>query len=206
MKMQSQFTVPSTPEQVFPLFLDPAVMRTCIPGCEELERVDDRTFRGRLVNAVAHVRFNAAFSAHVESIEEPHRVKALLKGEDNRLGSSIKIDALLGVQPDPAGSLVGYEMDLALWGKLGRLGESVFRRRTAEVEAHFVRHFSAAATGTPIETAGAPGGPDTVDSPASSVGFPVPAERRLAPAAGRRRPSWLRRVATWFRSRRKRRV
>ncbi|MGH3366734.1 MAG: CoxG family protein [Nocardioidaceae bacterium] len=189
MKMQSQFTVPSAPERVFPLFLDPAVMRTCIPGCEELERVDDKTFRGRLVNVVAHVRFNATFSAHLESIEEPRQVKALLKGEDNRLASSIKVDALLGVQPDPAGSLVGYEMELALWGKLGRLGESVVRRRTAEVEDHFVKYFSAAATGTPIETLATTG---------------LPQEPSTPDGAAARPRSWWQRLRAWFRARRRR--
>ena len=58
MKLSSQFAVASPPEHVFPLFLDADVMRECLPGCEELVRVDDATFRGRLVSNVAHVRFN----------------------------------------------------------------------------------------------------------------------------------------------------
>jgi carbon monoxide dehydrogenase subunit G len=152
MKLSSQFSVPATPERVFPLFLDPDVMRLCIPGCEELLRVDETNFRGRLVNDVAHVRYNATFSAHVESIDPPHLVTAVLKGEDNRLGSSIKIDALLGVRPvDETASMVDYELDVALWGKLGRLGESIVRRRTAEVQEQFVERFSAAVTRNGID-------------------------------------------------------
>jgi carbon monoxide dehydrogenase subunit G len=152
MKLSSQFSVPATPERVFPLFLDPDVMRRCIPGCEELLRVDEMNFRGRLVNVVAHVRFNATFSARVESIDPPHLVTAVLKGEDNRLGSSIKIDALLGVRSvDETASLVDYELDVALWGKLGRLGESIVRRRTAEVQEQFVERFSAAVTRNGID-------------------------------------------------------
>jgi carbon monoxide dehydrogenase subunit G len=130
------------------------------------------TFRGRLVNVVAHVRFNATFSAHVESIDPPHRVTAVLKGEDNRLGSSIKIDALLGVRPvDETASLVNYELDVALWGKLGRLGESIVHRRTAEVEAQFVERFSAAVTRNGINASsdGRPVVPDVTEQDASAV-------------------------------------
>lgn len=195
MKLASQFTVPSPPERVFPLFLDAAVMRECLPGCEELVRVDDETFRGRLVSSVAHVRFNAAFSAQLLSVEEPHSVKALLKGEDNRLGSSIQVDAALGVQPDAAGSRVEYRMDLAIWGKIGRLGESIVRRRTAEVEAQFVERFTAAASATSDPAAAAaaaarPAAPAAAPAEAAmataSASAPVATATREAPVEEQR--------------------
>ncbi|TDV41096.1 CoxG family protein [Actinophytocola oryzae] len=152
MKLASEFSVPAAPATVFPLFFDPEVMRGLIPGCEELVRVDDRTYRGRLVNEVAHVRFAAGFSAAVQSVtdEETKEVTAVLKGEDRRLGSSIKIDARLSVRPDGDASVIGYEMDMALWGKLGRLGEPIIRRRSREVELEFARSL-AAACGAPAE-------------------------------------------------------
>jgi uncharacterized protein len=156
MKLASEFSVPASPEKVFPLFFDPDTMRGCIPGCEELERVDERTYRGRLVNEVAHVRFSAGFSAAVQSVTDDaptKEVTALLKGEDRKLGSSIKIDARLRVRPDDDtadGSVIGYEMDMALWGKLGRLGEPIIRRRSREVELEFARSL-AIACGAPVE-------------------------------------------------------
>jgi hypothetical protein len=64
-------------------------------------------------------------------------------------------------------------MDMALWGKLGRLGESIFRRRTAEVEKQFVAAFSQACTsGLPVAV------PDQVPAvvePAPTAGTPTPA-------------------------------
>jgi uncharacterized protein len=198
MRLSSEFAVPATPGRVFPLFLDADVMRSCIPGCEELVRVDETTFRGRLVNVVAHVRFNAAFTVTLQAVEEPSRVQALLKGEDNRLGSSVNVGAELRVRPDGDGSLVGYEMDLALWGKIGRLGESIVRRRTAEVEAQFVTSFTAAVTDA---GAAAP----AVESPAP---LPPPSavatQERVPATAAAQQPSgpparglWSRLVAWW---------
>jgi len=152
MKLASEFSVPAAPAKVFPLFFDPEVMRGCIPGCEELVRVDDKTYKGRLVNEVAHVRFSAGFSATIQSVtdEEVKEVAAVLKGEDRRLGSSIKIDARLSVRPDGDASVIGYQMDMALWGKLGRLGEPIIRRRSHEVEQEFARSL-AIACGVPAE-------------------------------------------------------
>src|SRR5262245_24369532 len=153
MKLASEFSVPAAPAKVFPLFFDPEVMRGCIPGCEELVRVDDSTYKGRLVNEVAHVRFSAGFSAAIQSVAdgETKEVVAVLKGEDRKLGSSIKIDARLSVRPDgDDASVIGYQMDMALWGKLGRLGEPIIRRRSREVEVEFARSL-AIACGAPEE-------------------------------------------------------
>ncbi|WP_049569439.1 CoxG family protein [Streptomyces sp. SBT349] len=178
MKLSSQFTVPAEPEQVFTLFLDADVMRDSIPGCTELVRVNDETYRGRLQNVIAHVRFNAGFTARIVSIDTPRQVDALLQGEDRKLGSSIKIDARLSVRPDPAGSLVGYQMEMALWGKIGRLGEAIVRRRSVEMERQFVERFGAACAADAVShAAGAPGGAEAIAAGA------VTAEATAADAA-----------------------
>jgi uncharacterized protein len=144
MKLSSSFWVPAAPERVFAHFLDPESMRACVPGCQELVKVDDTHYRGTLVNEVAHVRFSAGFTAEITEQAGPGEVKALLRGEDRRLGSSIKIEAALAVNEDGAAdsSRVEFGLDVALWGKIGRLGESIVRRRTEEVERQFAADFS----------------------------------------------------------------
>jgi uncharacterized protein len=144
MKLSSSFWVPAAPDRVFAHFLDPDSMRACVPGCQELEKVDDTHYRGTLVNEVAHVRFSAGFTAEITEQAGPGQVKALLRGEDRRLGSSIKIEAALAVNEDGAAdsSRVEFGLDVALWGKIGRLGESIVRRRTEEVERQFAADFS----------------------------------------------------------------
>lgn len=145
MRISSSFSLPAAPNEVFDRFLDPDTMKSCIPGCNELERLDESHYSGQLVNEVAHVRFNARFAAEIVEMDRPRLVRAVLTGEDRRLGSSLKLTASLAVEPDgESDSAVSYEMDLALWGKLGRLGEPIIRRRSAEVERDFVTGFQTA--------------------------------------------------------------
>lgn len=180
MKLASEFSVPAAPEKVFPLFFDPETMRGCIPGCAELTRVDEATYRGRLVNEVAHVRFSAGFSAAVQSVSEETATKevtAVLRGEDRKLGSSIKIDARLSVRPDGDASVIGYEMDMALWGKLGRLGEPIIRRRSREVELEFARSL-AIVCGAPVEEL-----PPSKAEKKKAARAVAPTEHTAAPAA-----------------------
>ena len=171
MKLGSSFVVPAERSRVFACFLEPDAMRASIPGCAELERVDATHYRGRLVNEIAHVRFSAGFSAEITGMAEPEEVRAVLRGEDRRLASSIRIDALLSVRvagDDKAD--VSYELDLAIRGKIGRMGESIIRRRSAEVERQFVEAFSRVCAGEPV--------PAAAPAPAAS-----PSPRAAAPAA-----------------------
>jgi len=142
-KLGSSFPVPAARDRVFAHFLDPDSMRACVPGCVELVRVDDTHYQGKLVNEISHVRFSAGFTAEITELSAPAQVRALLRGEDRKLGSSIKVDATLAVQDEgPASSLVEFGLDLALWGKIGRMGESIVRRRSEEVQRQFVADFS----------------------------------------------------------------
>lgn len=160
MKLSSSFPVPAASDKVLTLFLDPQTMQACIPGCEELVQVDDTHYSGSLVNEVAHVKFKAGFTAEITSLTtpadttQPSIVTAVLKGEDRRLGSTIRVEATLTVSPEntaaSGSSVVAYDFELAMWGKLGRLGESVIRRRTTEVEKQFAEALTAVCSGQPV--------------------------------------------------------
>ena len=196
MKLSSQFDLPAAPDKVVALFFDPATMCACLPGCEELEQVDDKTFRGVLTNEVAHVKFRAGFTAEIASVEHDDAtggsvVTAVLKGEDRRLGSTIKVDARMAIDPAGDGSRVTYELEMAMWGKLGRLGESVIRRRSVEVERQFSEALAAVCAGKPIPHLQEPAKEPrkkTLEAPPVSVEANVsePGTAPLSPSTNRR--------------------
>ncbi|MBH0776342.1 CoxG family protein [Nocardia bovistercoris] len=161
MKIASSFTVPAAADKVLTLFLDPATMQACVPGCEELTQSDETHYQGVLVNEVAHVKFRARFNAEITSTtasadtSEPAVVRAVVRGEDRRLGSTMKVTATLTITPLSSGAEadrceVAYEFELAILGKLGRLGEAVIRRRATEVEKQFAEALTAVSTGQPV--------------------------------------------------------
>lgn len=196
MKVGSSFPVPAARDRVFAHFLDPNSMRACVPGCVELARIDHAHYRGALVNEIAHVRFSAAFTAELTELSAPARVRALLRGEDRKLGSSIKVDASLAVrEAAPAASSVDFELDLALWGRLGRLGESIIRRRSEEVQRQFVADFArVCAAGPP-----GPGNPVVRELLTSPRPAPTPTDDRTDHPG---RPRWWRRLLALFSRRR----
>jgi carbon monoxide dehydrogenase subunit G len=141
MDLGSTFVVPAPSSVVFAALLDPEVMRACITGCEELEQLSATSYRGRMRSEIAHVRFDAAFSANIADLEVPTRLHALLQGEDKRIASSIRIDASLQLSEAASATTLSYKLELALWGRIGRLGEAIVRRRSAEVQEQFEAAF-----------------------------------------------------------------
>ncbi|MBO0848012.1 MAG: hypothetical protein J2P20_01005 [Pseudonocardia sp.] len=198
MRLESSFSVPVARDRVFEHFLDPDSMRACVPGCVELVRVDDTHYRGTLVNEIAHVRFSAGFTAEITELTAPAEVRALLRGEDRQLASSIKVDAALAVRDAASGSSeVDFGLDLALWGRIGRLGESIIRRRSEEVRLQFVDDFSRVC-------AAGPPGPDNpaVRELLAPAAEPTTGQTGPDAAGATRRPSWWRRLLALFTGRR----
>lgn len=228
MKLESEFVIDAPDHQVFDNFLNPDILGPCIPGCESLEQVDETHYSGVLINEVAHVKFRAAFSVTITEMTRPSRVVAEMSGEDNRLASSLKVDATLNVAPrDDGASDVHYTMNVVLWGKLGRMGEAIIRRKTADIEREFVKRFTAAcaagatsATAAPADatlgTAAAPAAtaeapplrtPTTAAAQAGAAqktvaATGVTAQPRPAGSATRRavpaKRSWWQRLFGWF--------
>ncbi len=138
MRISSEFVVGANPSYVFETLLDPLVMRDCIPGCTELFMTDETHYKGKLTSEIAHVKFNADFVAELTELDKFKNIKVVLSGDDRKLATAINVVIALEVVPIEKGSKVRYDMDLAIRGRLGRLGEPIIRRRSAEVERDFV--------------------------------------------------------------------
>jgi len=176
-------------------------MGQCIPGCEDLEKIDETHYRGRLTNQVAHVKFNARFVAEISELDRPNRIQAILTGEDRRLSSSIKVTATLTIEPNDSGASVGYQMELALWGKLGRLGESIVRRRSLEVEREFISALTLACTNEPALSPISTKSAEQTASTAVSAQLPTTPSVPAPPtsAAKPRQQNWFAKLISFFR-------
>ncbi len=199
MLISSNFIIDAQPSHVFDTLLDPKVLIKCIQGCQELERLDETHYRGRITNEVAHVKFNARFVAEITELKHPSYIQAVLNGEDRHLGSSIKVTIALTLEQTEAGTAVGYQMEIALWGKLGRLGESIVRRRSLEFERDFIAELSRACI-QPEYTPGPTLAQQEV--PAAKTGqilAPQAALQSSASVVMSRRRGWFARLVAFFR-------
>ncbi|MBO4226841.1 CoxG family protein [Bradyrhizobium neotropicale] len=118
--------VAADPDVVWRLALDPATLKACIPGCEDLERMDGQTYRASMVAKVGPVKARFSGQVVIDAGELPHACRLAGEGSGGIAGFA-RGSALIHVDRDEGGSRLTYEAVVEIGGKMASLGERLFR-------------------------------------------------------------------------------
>jgi carbon monoxide dehydrogenase subunit G len=117
---------------------DPVSLAACIPGCKELVEVSPGIYSAVLTNEVAFITLSFKVRVEVLKIEAPDTIEAKISGETIGLVGRVTANAALGLsEVGPAQTDIRYTANISLAGRLGGLGEPVFRAKSAEVSKQF---------------------------------------------------------------------
>jgi carbon monoxide dehydrogenase subunit G len=140
-----EFVVGVDRETAFGFVGDAARVAKCIPGCTDLLELSPGRYSAVLTNEVAFITLRFKVIVEVVKIEPPNGIEAKVTGET--IGLAGRVTANAGLQLSEAGpktTEVRYTSNVALAGKLGGLGEPVFRAKSAEVARQFGLNLKAA--------------------------------------------------------------
>lgn len=140
MEFTGEFTATATPEQIWDIITDPEELTQCIPGAEEIERVDDDTYTGTITQSVAG--FTLSLSGEVEITEQDpyERMAATVSAGDNSAGTWTKVSADMSIDLVASGeeTTLSYTVTADVKGKLASLGSSLVRPKVkADIEEYF---------------------------------------------------------------------
>jgi len=116
----------------------PEQLAQCIPGCTDLQEIGPNRYSAKLTNSVSFVKLSFKVVVEITKIEPPDAIDATITGE--AMGVVGRLSATAGVRladTGPTSTLVTYTVDLGLTGKLGGLGQSVFRAKSEELGRQF---------------------------------------------------------------------
>ena len=140
MVIESSFSVQAPQQRVWDFLIDPTQMVACVPGCSKVEQVGENTYRATMTAKVAYITFSAATEVTITHMDPPRELESVARGEDKRLGSNMQLTATLRLSPQGEDATeVAYRADVSLWGKLGTLGEPVFRQKATQMSREFVQ-------------------------------------------------------------------
>jgi uncharacterized protein len=202
MTMTGEATLPAGRPKVWALLNDPEVLKSCIPGCESLERTGDNGFAAVVRTKIGPV--SATFRGKVELSDIVPQVGYTIKGEgEGGVAGFAKGGAKVSLADAPGGTLLKYDVEATVGGKMAQLGSRLVDGVAKSMADKFFANFAALA-GAGAELAAAQ---STAEAPAATpapqpVG-PAAAQRavaRPAPAAPATNTSWFRRIWEWFMS------
>ncbi len=143
MRFTGEFMVPADRAVVFARLRDHELLAGCVDGVREVEPIDERNYRAILETRLAYIRFRFAIEVELTELDAPASMKVRAVGQPLGMVGRLAGDAALQLVDSDGGTLVSYELDLAVAGKLGSIGQPVFRAKAKEMEKAFVAKFNA---------------------------------------------------------------
>ena len=147
---EERFTVKASPDTVWAFLLDPQRLAPCIPGCDDLEVIDERTYRLRLTVKVGFLSTRQDVRMEIVEADPPRRLVSEGRGEDSRLGSRVEVRTRLELSPaGEGGTAVAYASDVTVLGRLGSIGDAVMKVKAKELAGLFAQKVTAALESKP---------------------------------------------------------
>lgn len=123
----------------------PEQLAQCIPGCHDLRQTAPTSFTAVLTNEVSFMTLNFQVVVEVVKINPPHTIEAKITGRPIGFSGQLMGTAELRLTDAGQGrTLIRHSSDIGLTGKLGSLGQPVFRAKSAEMTAKFGANLKAA--------------------------------------------------------------
>lgn len=142
MDMKGEFRVPLPQGVVWRALNDPAVLKASIPGCDELIRESDSSFKGRISAAVGPVRAKFAGTATLSDIDAPNGYTLTGSGSGGAAGM-VKGGAKVRLVAEGNETLLQYEASAQIAGKLAQIGSRLVDMAAKKMADDFFGNFVA---------------------------------------------------------------
>ena len=138
---------------VFAKLRDARFFASCVEGVQDLNEIDPDHYTAVLDARVAYLKFKFNVAIEVARVDPPREIEAKIEGTPLGIVGRLTARSLTRLMEDDGGTKVSYEIDAALTGKLGSLGQPVLRAKAKEMERLFAERMRAAFADSKSETA-----------------------------------------------------
>jgi carbon monoxide dehydrogenase subunit G len=146
MTMTGEVQLAAPRETVWTKLNDPAVLKVCIPGCEELEATDDGGFRAVAKMKVGPVSARFKGKVTLSDLDPPNGYKISGEGEGGVAGFA-KGGAVVALSDTDGGTLLSYNVEAQIGGKLAQLGQRLINGSAKKLADEFFANFAKAVQG-----------------------------------------------------------
>jgi len=133
MKFERQLQINAPQKRVKEFFQDIEKLAACIPGCQNVQAVDETRYKATMIQKVGPFRVSFDVEVKIEEMNEGHFMKASVTGKDKRLNSSFQqiLEARIK-EVSPLQTEVNLATEINFLGKIASLGHSIIKRKADE--------------------------------------------------------------------------
>jgi carbon monoxide dehydrogenase subunit G len=177
MEMTGEYRIPAPRETVWAALNDPEILARAVPGCEEIDKLSDTEMTATVSAKVGPVKARFKGAVTLSDIDAPNGYTLNGEGKGGVAGFA-KGTARVSLAEDGDGTILTYEVDAKVGGKLAQVGSRLIDSTAKKLAGEFFGTFSAIVGGDPLEqdTAAAPevtSEPGLMQKPATWVAIVV---------------------------------
>ncbi len=140
MDLQGEATIPAPPHEVWGALQDPEILKNCITGCQEMERISETQYQSKVRAKVGPVR--ATFSATIQmvDIDEPHSYTLQVEAMGGAAGFG-RGSAQISLEDQGASTRLKYLVSGNVGGKLAQIGSRLITGVSNTMATQFFKNF-----------------------------------------------------------------
>ena len=152
MQMNDSQLIPASREKVFAALNDPAILQSCIPGCQKLEVTAPNEMTATVVVKVGPVKATFGGKVTLSDIDPPNGYRISGEGSGGVAGFAKGGASVTLTEEGPESTRLAYAVDAQIGGKLAQLGSRLIDSTAKKLAGEFFANF-AAALSPPAEAA-----------------------------------------------------
>ena len=172
MQMTGQYRIEAPRQTVWEALNDVEVLRACIPGVEEIDKTSDTSFTAKVRAKVGPVSARFAGDVTLSDLDPPKGYTISGEGKGGAAGFA-KGGAKVNLEEDGAATLLNYEVEAQVGGKLAQIGSRLIdgtaKKMADDFFSRFAEQVGGAAAAAAAEPAAVPGEPTPAPAEAEAV-------------------------------------
>ena len=153
MKLSGTRQLSAKPTAVWEKLNDTDVLRRCIPGCETLEKTGDSTLKAVTALKIGPMAVRFSGDVKLSDLDPPNGYRISGHGSGGPAGMASG-GASVKLAPKDGGTLLSYDVDANVSGKIAQLGQRLIDATAAQMAERFFTSFASEVEG-PATEAGA---------------------------------------------------
>ena len=150
MEMTGERRIPAPRQKVWGALNDPEILKQCIAGCESLDKTSDTEFSARVTSKVGPVTAKFTGKVQLSDVDAPNGYTISGEGQGGVAGFA-KGGAKVQLADDGAGTLLTYEANGTVGGKLAQIGSRLIDSTARKMADDFFDKFAEAVGGAEEE-------------------------------------------------------
>jgi hypothetical protein len=137
MKFTGELTVKAPRAAVFDALRDARFFASCVDGVRDLSELGPDRYAAVFETKVAYMKFRFNVIVEVTRAEPTREIEAKVEGTPLGIVGRMTATSRTTLTEADDSTHIAYEVDAALTGKLGSLGQPVLRSKAKEMEKQF---------------------------------------------------------------------